>query len=227
MTFTCDQVSDNIPISPFSDCLIGILPFEMLMFTLVSLCADRLSLLLAKERSHPQTYIGCMKKGPVFTDPKLKWYEPQSFLLGSEYFLHAYGPIYALSADVVASLVALRNNRWVAVNIPPILSWNTKRSVPCTFYLHIFLIILSKCGGLSYQISLCNTCTNFWETVLAGITGIHVLSTHNYRCRVCLELRHKSWCGGIPAYAMVKLTVGSIMNRLVIVYWSQKPWSLQ
>jgi hypothetical protein len=38
-------------------------------------------------------------------------YEPQSFLLGSEYFLHAYGPIYALSADVVASLVALRNNR--------------------------------------------------------------------------------------------------------------------
>ena len=75
------------------------------------------------------------------------------------------------------------------------------RSVPYTFYLHIFLIILSKCGGLSYQISLCNTCTNFWETVLAGITGIHVLSTHNYRCRVCLELRHKSWCGGIPAYA--------------------------
>ncbi|KAI4323004.1 hypothetical protein L6164_022648 [Bauhinia variegata] len=71
---------------------------------------DRLSLLLAKERSHTQTYIGCMKKGPVFTDPKLKWYEPLSYLLGKEYFLHAYGPIYALSADVVASLVALRNN---------------------------------------------------------------------------------------------------------------------
>ncbi|QCE10048.1 probable beta-1,3-galactosyltransferase 13 [Vigna unguiculata] len=71
---------------------------------------DRLSLLLAKERSHPQTYIGCMKKGPVFTDPKLKWYEPLSNLLGKEYFLHAYGPIYALSADVVSSLVALKNN---------------------------------------------------------------------------------------------------------------------
>ncbi|KAM1101390.1 hypothetical protein ACFX13_007889 [Malus domestica] len=71
---------------------------------------DRLSLLLAKERSHSQTYLGCMKKGPVFTDSNLKWYEPLSYLLGSEYFLHAYGPIYALSADVVASLVALRNN---------------------------------------------------------------------------------------------------------------------
>lgn len=71
---------------------------------------DRLSLLLAKERSHTQTYIGCMKKGPVFTDPKLKWYEPLSHLLGKEYFLHAYGPIYALSADVVSSLVVLRND---------------------------------------------------------------------------------------------------------------------
>ncbi|KAK6934158.1 Glycosyl transferase, family 31 [Dillenia turbinata] len=74
---------------------------------------DRLSLLLAKERSHPQSYLGCMKKGPVFTDPNLKWYEPLGKLLGKEYFLHAYGPIYALSADVVASLVALRNDRQV------------------------------------------------------------------------------------------------------------------
>ncbi|MFS7984335.1 putative glycosyl transferase, family 31 [Helianthus anomalus] len=74
---------------------------------------DRLSLLLAKERRHTQTYIGCMKKGPVFTDPKLKWHEPLGYMLGKEYFLHAYGPIYALSADVVASLVALRNNRQV------------------------------------------------------------------------------------------------------------------
>ncbi|CAA7013842.1 unnamed protein product [Microthlaspi erraticum] len=74
---------------------------------------DRLSLLLAKERSHSQTYLGCLKKGPVLTDPKLKWYEPFSHLLGKEYFLHAYGPIYALSADVVATLVALKNNRRV------------------------------------------------------------------------------------------------------------------
>ncbi|CAF2057023.1 BnaCnng29350D [Brassica napus] len=74
---------------------------------------DRLSLLLAKERTHSQTYLGCLKKGPVFTDPKLKWYEPLSHLLGKEYFLHAYGPIYALSSDVVASLVALKNNRQV------------------------------------------------------------------------------------------------------------------
>ncbi|CAK9180011.1 unnamed protein product [Ilex paraguariensis] len=71
---------------------------------------DRLATLLAKERTHSLTYIGCMKKGPVITDPKLKWFEKSGHLIGSEYFLHAYGPIYVLSAEVVASLAIARNN---------------------------------------------------------------------------------------------------------------------
>ncbi|KAJ4903033.1 hypothetical protein Rs2_16984 [Raphanus sativus] len=70
---------------------------------------DRLGTLLAKERLHSQTYIGCMKKGPVITNPKLKWYEKQGNLIGNEYFLHAYGPIYILSAEIVASLASARN----------------------------------------------------------------------------------------------------------------------
>ncbi|GAB4837105.1 hypothetical protein Ancab_002016 [Ancistrocladus abbreviatus] len=71
---------------------------------------DRLATLLAKERSSSMTYIGCMKKGPVITDPKMKWFESQGHLIGNEYFLHAYGPIYILSSEVVASLASLRNN---------------------------------------------------------------------------------------------------------------------
>ncbi|XP_059657041.1 probable beta-1,3-galactosyltransferase 12 [Cornus florida] len=71
---------------------------------------DRLATLLAKERTHSLTYIGCLKKGPVITDPKLKWFEKSGHLIGSEYFLHAYGPIYVLSAEVVASLAVARNN---------------------------------------------------------------------------------------------------------------------
>ncbi|CAL1370476.1 unnamed protein product [Linum trigynum] len=71
---------------------------------------DRLATLLAKERTHSRTYIGCMKKGPVITDPKLKWYEKSGHLIGNEYFLHAYGPIYVLSAEIVASLAVARNN---------------------------------------------------------------------------------------------------------------------
>ncbi|KAJ6862604.1 hypothetical protein NC652_039455 [Populus alba x Populus x berolinensis] len=54
-----------------------------------------------------------MKKGPVITDPHKKWYEKSGHLIGKVYFLHAYGPIYVLSAEVVASLAAARNNRSV------------------------------------------------------------------------------------------------------------------
>ncbi|KAJ1687610.1 hypothetical protein LUZ63_019000 [Rhynchospora breviuscula] len=71
---------------------------------------DRLATLLAKDRAHRMTYIGCMKKGPVITDPKMQWYESKGDLIGSEYFLHAYGPIFALSSDVVAALVAAKND---------------------------------------------------------------------------------------------------------------------
>jgi len=42
---------------------------------------DRLATLLAKERTHSLTYIGCMKKGPVITDPKMKWYPMITYFL--------------------------------------------------------------------------------------------------------------------------------------------------
>ncbi|KAL3680142.1 hypothetical protein R1sor_023098 [Riccia sorocarpa] len=71
---------------------------------------DRLSMLLAKERTTPRTYLGCMKKGSVITSPAYKWYEPLAFMLGNEYFLHAYGPIYALSRGVVADLVTFKDD---------------------------------------------------------------------------------------------------------------------
>ncbi|KAG0613624.1 hypothetical protein M758_6G117000 [Ceratodon purpureus] len=73
---------------------------------------DRLATLLSKPRESPMVYLGCMKKGPVITEPKFKWYEPQAYMLGSEYFLHAYGPIYALSKEVVANLAANKNQRY-------------------------------------------------------------------------------------------------------------------
>ncbi|KAF3793327.1 putative beta-1-3-galactosyltransferase 12 [Nymphaea thermarum] len=76
----------------------------------VYLRPDRLATLLARDRINPATYIGCMKKGSVVTDPKMKWYEPAGHLLGKEYFYHAYGPLYALSAEVVAALANTRND---------------------------------------------------------------------------------------------------------------------
>ncbi|KAI8021819.1 Protein root UVB sensitive 6, partial [Camellia lanceoleosa] len=41
------------------------------------------------------------------------WYEKSGHLIGSEYVLHAYGPIYVLCAEVVTSLAIARNNRLI------------------------------------------------------------------------------------------------------------------
>ncbi|KAK3137301.1 hypothetical protein QOZ80_5BG0450550 [Eleusine coracana subsp. coracana] len=71
---------------------------------------DRLAALLAKDRPHHRTYVGCMKKGPVVNDPNMKWYESSWELLGNEYFVHASGSLYALSSEVVGALAAAKND---------------------------------------------------------------------------------------------------------------------
>lgn len=45
-------------------------------------------------------------------------YENSGKLIGSEYFLHAHGPIYALSADTVVFLANARNDRLVISSYP-------------------------------------------------------------------------------------------------------------
>ncbi|CAI7836304.1 unnamed protein product [Closterium sp. NIES-53] len=70
----------------------------------IFLMPDRLSSLIARPRESPRTYLGCFKKGYVITNPKKKWFEPQAWLLGSEYFKYASGSIYSLSYDVVKIL---------------------------------------------------------------------------------------------------------------------------
>ena len=52
-------------------------------------------------------YTGCMKRGPVYKDPKYKWYEPQHGLLGEEYFSHCWGSLYVLSRKAAASMLAV------------------------------------------------------------------------------------------------------------------------
>ncbi|KAL6624549.1 hypothetical protein ACP70R_031870 [Stipagrostis hirtigluma subsp. patula] len=71
---------------------------------------DRLAALLAKDRPHHRTYVGCMKKGPVVNDPNMKWYESSWELLGNEYFVHASGSLYALSSEVVGALATAKND---------------------------------------------------------------------------------------------------------------------
>ncbi|KAL3499116.1 hypothetical protein ACH5RR_041848 [Cinchona calisaya] len=58
---------------------------------------------LARHRSKPRIYIGCMKSGPVLAQKGVKYHEPEYWKFGEEgnkYFRHATGQIYAISKDL-------------------------------------------------------------------------------------------------------------------------------
>ncbi|GJS11310.1 probable beta-1,3-galactosyltransferase 8 [Tanacetum coccineum] len=60
---------------------------------------------LARYRSKPRTYIGCMKSGPVLSQKGVRYHEPEYWKFGEEgnkYFRHATGQIYAISKDLAA-----------------------------------------------------------------------------------------------------------------------------
>ncbi|XP_062153928.1 probable beta-1,3-galactosyltransferase 8 [Alnus glutinosa] len=67
---------------------------------------------LARHRSKPRVYIGCMKSGPVLSHKGLKYHEPEYWKFGDEgnkYFRHATGQIYAISKDLAA---------YISINLP-------------------------------------------------------------------------------------------------------------
>ncbi|XP_010277678.1 PREDICTED: beta-1,3-galactosyltransferase 7-like [Nelumbo nucifera] len=58
---------------------------------------------LARHRSKPRVYMGCMKSGPVLYQKNVKYHEPEYWKFGEEgnkYFRHATGQIYAISKDL-------------------------------------------------------------------------------------------------------------------------------
>nr|AAG51626.1 putative (Avr9) elicitor response protein; 70358-68256 [Arabidopsis thaliana] len=58
---------------------------------------------LARHRSKPRVYIGCMKSGPVLAQKTVKYHEPEYWKFGEDgnkYFRHATGQIYAISKDL-------------------------------------------------------------------------------------------------------------------------------
>ncbi|KAL3592376.1 hypothetical protein D5086_011016 [Populus alba] len=58
---------------------------------------------LARHRSKPRVYIGCMKSGPVLSQRNVKYHEPEYWKFGVEgnnYFRHATGQIYAISKEL-------------------------------------------------------------------------------------------------------------------------------
>jgi len=70
----------------------------------VYLRVDRVPAAIIQWRLKKADYIGCMKNGPIFKDPKQRWYEPQHTVLGQIYFTHAWGCVYALSGRAAGML---------------------------------------------------------------------------------------------------------------------------
>ncbi|KAL2893946.1 putative beta-1 3-galactosyltransferase 8 [Bienertia sinuspersici] len=67
---------------------------------------------LARHRSKPRIYIGCMKSGPVLSQKGVKYHEPEYWKFGEEgnkYFRHATGQLYAISKDLAA---------YISINAP-------------------------------------------------------------------------------------------------------------
>ncbi|XP_016461169.1 putative beta-1,3-galactosyltransferase 8 [Nicotiana tabacum] len=66
---------------------------------------------LAKYKSKPRVYIGCMKSGPVLSQKGVRYYEPEYWKFGEEgnkYFRHATGQIYGISRDL-ASYISINS----------------------------------------------------------------------------------------------------------------------
>ncbi|PKA53514.1 putative beta-1,3-galactosyltransferase 2 [Apostasia shenzhenica] len=62
-----------------------------------------LGITLAKHRSKPHVYIGCMKSGPVLAQKGVRYHEPEYWKFGeygNKYFRHATGQLYAISRDL-------------------------------------------------------------------------------------------------------------------------------
>jgi hypothetical protein len=67
--------------------------------------------ILARHRSKPRVYIGCMKSGPVVDKNESKYYEPDHWKFGTEgnnYFRHATRQLYAVTRDLATYISANR-----------------------------------------------------------------------------------------------------------------------
>ncbi|XP_057510720.1 LOW QUALITY PROTEIN: beta-1,6-galactosyltransferase GALT31A-like [Actinidia eriantha] len=67
---------------------------------------------LARHRSKPRVYIGCMKSGPVLAQKGVKYHEPEYWKFGEEgnkYFRHATGQIYAISKNLATYISVNRH----------------------------------------------------------------------------------------------------------------------
>ncbi|KAH9774842.1 Beta-1,6-galactosyltransferase GALT31A [Citrus sinensis] len=147
---------------------------------------------LARHRSKPRVYIGCMKSGPVLGQKGVKYHEPEYWKFGEEgnkYFRHATGQIYAISKDLATYISSTLMIEASAVGLPLIVSGRLKQEI---------LVLRHLIGAAVAYASQWSE----WERYTSGVvramkqSGIQVSET-------CLP---SSGCK-IFAYVMIKTVV--------------------
>jgi len=68
---------------------------------------DRLPYAVLQWTEKEADYIGCMKRGQVFTQPGQRWREPQHPLLGDGYYTHVWGCAYSVSGRAASFISAI------------------------------------------------------------------------------------------------------------------------
>ncbi|GMN49890.1 hypothetical protein TIFTF001_019045 [Ficus carica] len=71
--------------------------------SLWSIVTSTLGATLARHRTKPRVYIGCMKSGPVLARKGVRYHEPEYWKFGTagnKYFRHATGQLYAVSKQL-------------------------------------------------------------------------------------------------------------------------------
>ncbi|XP_048544646.1 beta-1,6-galactosyltransferase GALT31A-like isoform X1 [Triticum urartu] len=115
--------------------------------------------ILARHRSKPRVYIGCMKSGPVIANNESKYYEPDHWKFGTagnNYFRHATRQLYAITRDLATYVSANKHilhkytnedvsfgswligldvehvdERSLCCGIPPDCEWKAQAGNPC------------------------------------------------------------------------------------------------
>ncbi|CAD5314340.1 unnamed protein product [Arabidopsis thaliana] len=91
---------------------------------------------LARHRSKPRVYIGCMKSGPVLAQKGVKYHEPEYWKFGEEgnkYFRHATGQIYAISKDLSTYISVNRQllHKYANEDVSLDCEWKGQAGNPC------------------------------------------------------------------------------------------------
>ncbi|GMH42893.1 hypothetical protein BSKO_10812 [Bryopsis sp. KO-2023] len=70
---------------------------------------DRVPHAVRQWKAKKSDYVGCMKRGEVFKDPRQRWHEPQHPLIGDSYYTHTWGTTYAMSRRAAEMIAGMPN----------------------------------------------------------------------------------------------------------------------